>query len=256
MMIKYYAADTLKEKTINHGFFTRLGGHSTGVYAGLNCGLGSDDDPEIIMQNRGLVTAEMSCSPPNLLSPYQVHGVEAICAAQPFEGERPKADALLTDQPGLAISVVTADCAPVLFLGKKEDGAPIIAAAHAGWKGALFGVLENTIDAMNRLGAESIKAAIGPCIQQQSYEVSKDFSNPFLKEDAASAKYFDVYDGAPHFDLSGYCAHRLKRSGIKDISTFMLDTYTNEEEFYSFRRATHKQEKEYGRQISVIVIKE
>ncbi|HOO82901.1 MAG TPA: laccase domain-containing protein, partial [Alphaproteobacteria bacterium] len=168
--------------------------------------------------------------------------------------------AMVTDVSGLALGVLTADCAPVLFYGKKSDGAPVVGAAHAGWGGALKGVLDNTLAMMLELGAvpESIRACIGPCIGQKSYEVRDDFADTFLEEDGRNEVFFTAGRCAGHlqFDLPGYCAAKLGRAGVKNVLIKDLDTYFNEEDFFSYRRATHRHEKDYGRQISVIMIQE
>lgn len=226
-----------------HGFFTRASGVSTGVYDSLNCGFGSEDSPDSVAQNRAIVANQIGVTPEHLLGPYQVHGSEVITITEPFT-ERPKADALVTNTPGLALSVLTADCAPVLF-----HAGGVIGAAHAGWKGALSGVLDNTIAAMKALGATNITACIGPCIAQDSYEVSPEFPDPFIAENPQSAQFFN----ANHFDLSGYCAWRIQRAGAQP-HIIAKDTYANETDFFSYRRTTHRRENDYGRQISVITL--
>ena len=244
-----------------HGFFSRRGGVSKDIYASLNCGVGSNDEPENVAENRANVALAVGCDPENLMGVHQVHSAECVAVSENWGGkDRPKADALATDVPGLAVSVLTADCTPVLLYGEKDGGASVVAAAHAGWGGALGGVLEDTLKKMEDLGAsiESVRAAIGPCISQASYEVSEDFAEPFLKEDETSEKFFKSAHRAGHlmFDLPGYCAFRLARAGVKQVSIKDLDTYFNEEDFFSYRRTTHRHEKDYGRQISVIMIKD
>jgi len=258
--IKFYTADgfcTAENKNIFHGFFTRLGGKSSDVYLGLNCGIGSGDAADNVFDNRALVAQYAGVTAENLLSVYQEHGPNVVHVTQSWD-ERPKADAMVTDKLGYALGILTADCAPVLFHGQKEDGSPVIGAAHAGWKGALSGVLCGTIAAMVQLGAQhkTIEASVGPCIGKQSYEVSVDFVEPFLEENDESERFFHAGSKEGHlmFDLAGYCAWRLVRAGVGSVSLLDKDTYSNEEEFYSYRRMTHNQEKDYGRQISVISI--
>ncbi len=246
-------------RSVFHGFFTRKGGVSKGVYEGLNCGLGSGDNRDDISENRSLVAKKAGVSPDKLLSVYQVHGSNVVTVEAPWpEEERPHADALVCDKAGMALSILTADCAPVLFMGHKKDASPVVGAAHAGWQGALTSVMENTLEAMKVLGAQeqSLRACIGPCIAQASYEVSSDFVPPFIEEDKSAEYFFKVgqKDGHAKFDLSGYCSWRLARYGLKNVSLLGLDTYAHEENFYSYRRATHRNEKDYGRQMSVISI--
>ena len=260
--IEYLTSDNFikpKNTSVFHGFFTRKGGVSDGVYKGLNCGLGSDDTEDSVIQNRDAVAVKARVRNDNLLSPYQVHSADVVTGKTTWSvDKRPHADALVSEIPGIALSIVTADCAPVLFFGHKKDNMPVIGAAHAGWKGALTGVMEATLDAMQALGAqkESLRACIGPCIGQKSYEVHNDFMKPFINEDETSDRFFRTGQNAGHsnFDLSGYCACRLARYGVKYVSLLNQDTYVGEEKFYSFRRATHRNEKDYGRQISVISI--
>ena len=258
--VKFYRAEGLTDQEnghIFHGFFTRLGGHSTGEYNGLNCGIGSGDSPEVVQLNRALVAQKAGVDKDGLLSVYQEHGPQVVNVTQGWE-DRPKADAMVTDQAGFALGILTADCAPVLFAGEKPDGSPVIGAAHAGWKGALSGVLCGTVAAMVQLGAQhkTIKASVGPCIGKQSYEVSLDFVDPFLEENEESERFFHAgsKDGHLMFDLAGYCAWRLARAGVGSVTLLDKDTYSNEEEFYSYRRMNHRGEKDYGRQISVISI--
>ncbi len=261
-VIKALTSDSLlKASGVAHGFYTRRGGVSVGTCAGLNCGLGSEDNPEYVRKNRTLVARDLGASDEALLSVYQVHGNEVAVVEQPWPQDdmRPRADAMVTDKEGLALGIVTADCAPVLFSGQKDDGAPVVGAAHAGWKGALSGVLENTVSQMKSFGArtESIHACVGPCIAKASYEVTLDFIEPFLEHDEQSERFFHSASDAEHvlFDLAGYCAYRISLSGVRNVEILAQDTYKLEEDFYSFRRATHRSEQDYGRQISAIVIK-
>lgn len=258
--IKFHTADgfcNTHDKGIFHGFFTRAGGQSSDVYAGLNCGIGSGDIAANVIANRALVARRAGVAAENLLSVYQEHGPNVVHVTQSWS-ERPKADSMVTDKPGYALGILTADCAPVLFYGVKEDNSPVIGAAHAGWKGALSGVLCGTVSEMMQLGAQhsSIQACVGPCIGKQSYEVSADFVEPFLEENEESERFFHAAskEGYLMFDLAGYCAWRLARASVGSVSILDKDTYANEEEFYSYRRMTHQQEEDYGRQISVIAI--
>ncbi|MGB4106269.1 MAG: peptidoglycan editing factor PgeF [Alphaproteobacteria bacterium] len=241
---------------VRHGFFGRAGGVSGGIHAGLNCGVGSSDDPAHVKANREAVAALMSVEAGNVLSLYQVHGDVCLKVNAPHK-DRPQADAQVTDVPGLAISILTADCAPVLFYGAGKKG-PVIGAAHAGWKGALGGILDSTVYAMEEYGvkAKDIKAAIGPCIGKRSYEVGQDFIAPFLDEDPENERFFmsGGKTGGLLFDLPGYCAARLYNCGLSNVAITGIDTYANERDYYSFRRATHRKEPDYGRQISTIVI--
>ncbi len=233
-----------------HGFFTRKGGVSTGPYASLNCSFSGADAPENIRRNRALVAQEMGVAPEHLLGLKQVHGTKVITVTAPWEiGQGPEADALVTAMPGLALGVITADCTPVLFSDARGE---IIGAAHAGWRGALAGVLEATIAAMRTLGAETITAAIGPCIHQASYEVSADLRAPVLARDKADVRFFTP--GRPghwQFDLPGYCAARLEAMSVP-AEILPYDTCAQEEIFFSHRRRTLRREPAIGHQISVI----
>ena len=242
----------------DHGFFTRMGGVSDGIYQSLNCGPGSDDAPERVQENRACVAEELEVQPDSLLSLYQVHSADCVYVDAPYT-QAPKADALVTDQAGIALGILTADCGPVLFYGEKADGAPVIGAAHAGWGGALKGVLQASVDCMVEHGAnkQSIRAVLGPCIGPASYEVRTDFAEPFLEQDEANEHFFKsaCKEGHLMFDLPGYIAKRLAEAGIRHVSLTGLDTYSDERRFFSYRRATHRGESDYGRQISAIVIK-
>jgi len=255
MGIKTIEAKNFDLHGVKHGFFTRQGGVSVGIYKGLNCGPGSDDDPTAVQQNRQSVVEYINAD--HLLTLHQVHGKDCVVADAPYD-KRPKADAHVTDVPGLALGILTADCVPVLFVGEKTDGAPVIGAAHAGWGGALKGVLAETVGQMQALGAElcSIRAAIGPCIAQKSYEVSASFVDPFMEEDEMNERFFMVAQREGHlmFDLPGYVALKLAKAGVKNVSIGDQDTYALEEDFFSYRRTTHAQELDYGRQISVVMI--
>lgn len=237
---------------VPHGFLGRRGGVSTGAAAGLNTGLGSGDDPAAIAENRKRA-ANAVLPGARLVGIYQVHSPDCVTVAEPWgDDARPEADALVTDRQGILLGVLTADCAPVL-LADREAG--VVGAAHAGWKGAIAGVTDRTIAAMEALGARraSIVAAVGPCISRASYEVDDAFRARFLAEEAGNACFFDA--GKPghwQFDLEAYVAHRLESAGVEQVERLGLDTCGNPERFYSFRRSTHRGEPVYGRQISVI----
>lgn len=238
--------------TVPHGFLGRRGGVSTGLYAGLNVGLGSDDDRAAIARNRELAR-DAVLPGATLLTVHQVHSADVVTATGPIPDEaRPKADALVTDQPGLLLGVLAADCVPILFA---DEDRSIIGAAHSGWKGALTGIGEATLDAMVALGArrEAIGCAVGPCIGRASYEVSERFADPFLERDAEDARFFSAgRPGHLMFDLGGYVAARLATAGAGQITLLDEDTYSQPERFYSYRRSCHAGEPGYGRQISLI----
>jgi len=239
---------------IAHGFFTRHGGVSSGIYASLNCGIGSRDDPAAVRENRGRVISHLGAG--DLVSAYQVHGTTALVVSEPWPLDaRPKADAMVTATPGLALGVLTADCAPVLFA---DAQARVVAAVHAGWRGALSGVVEAAIKAMEDLGAkrERIGAAVGPCIGQDAYEVGPEFKAEFLDRDSDSAGFFSPVNAndRPRFDLSGYIVQRLRQAGVADAAAIDVCTYARNEDFFSYRRTRSRQEPDYGRQISAIVL--
>jgi YfiH family protein len=251
-----FCASTLEScDGIRHGFFTRQGGVSKGVYGSLNCGLGSRDDEENVRQNRSLVAETLGVPPERLLTLYQIHSATAVIVDKPWNGAVSEADALVTRTPGLAIGALTADCAPVLFC---DPEARVIAAAHAGWRGALLGIVEATVASMERLGAkpERVVAVIGPTISQRAYEVGADYVERFLAEEPASSPFFMTDDGSgePHFDLAGYVAERLARAGVGTVSDLGLCTYCDETRLFSYRRSQHHGEQDYGRQISAIVL--
>jgi YfiH family protein len=237
---------------VAHGFLGRRGGLSQGLYAGLNVGLGSDDDPATIAENRRLAT-DAVLPGATLLPPYQIHSADCVTVLAPWDDDlRPHADAVVTDRPGLALGILTADCAPVLFADRE---AGVIGAAHAGWKGAIGGVTDSTLSAMEGLGArrDRIVAAIGPCIARASYEVDHAFQHRFEQDDPANERFFAAgRDGHAQFDLEAYVAHRLASAGVRTVEAMGLDTYADEDRFFSFRRATHRAEPGYGRQISII----
>lgn len=238
---------------IAHGFLGREGGVSTGILTGLNVGLGSQDDRAAIIENRRRAVASV-LPEAQLVTLHQVHSPDAIAVTAPFPDDaRPHADGLVTDRPGLLLGVLTADCAPILFA---DAEAGIVGAAHAGWKGAIGGVTDATIAAMERLGADRsrITAAIGPCIARASYEVDDGFFRRFCEADAENERFFSTGIRADRhqFDLEAYVAARLAAAGIAHVELLGLDTYADERRFYSFRRATHHGEADYGRQISLI----
>ncbi|MER8547670.1 peptidoglycan editing factor PgeF [Mesorhizobium sp. M1088] len=239
---------------IRHGYFTRVGGISSGIYRGLNIGTGSNDDQTLVRENRRRVAEWMGVPANHLLTAHQVHSPDVVIAREPFAGERPKADAIVTDRPGIAVGASTADCGPVLFA---DAEARIIGAAHAGWKGAFTGVLENTIAAMESLGArrDRIVAVLGPSIGPRNYEVGPEFVARFVDADAGSARYFAPSANAGHamFDLNRYTVDRLTRAGV-NAEGLGRCTYAEEELFYSYRRSTHRNEPDYGRQVSAIVL--
>ncbi len=241
---------------IRHGFFTREGGVSRGPYASLNCGPGSQDDPAAVVENRARCMAMLDHPPEALATLYQAHTAEVVVVDEPWPADRrPTADAMVTARPGIALGILTADCAPVLL----ADGrAGVVGAAHAGWKGALGGVLRNTVAAMIDLGAKktSIIAAVGPCIGQRSYEVGPEFPKPFLAEDGGNADYFAPAPRAGHFffDLPGYVSRALSQLGVSEVTRVPADTCRDEARFYSYRRGTLRGEPDYGRQLSAIVL--
>jgi len=237
---------------VAHGFLGRRGGVSEGLHGGLNVGTGSTDTPAALAENRRRAT-EAVLRGATLVTLYQVHSADCVTVRAPIDHAlRPHADALVTDRPGLAIGVLTADCAPVL-LADAEAG--VVGAAHAGWKGALAGVTDTTIVAMEALGArrDRIAAAVGPCIARASYEVDRGFQQRFEQADPANERFFvDGREGHAQFDLEAYVAHRLAAAGLTRIETLGLDTYADADRFFSYRRATHRGEPDYGRQISII----
>ena len=237
---------------VPHGFLGREGGVSTGILAGLNVGLGSNDDREAIAENRRRAVAAVLPGAA-LVTVHQVHSAGSVIVSEPFaDAARPHADALVTDRPGLLLGILTADCVPVLLA---DVAGGVVGAAHAGWKGALHGVTEATIEAMEKLGArrERIAAATGPCIARASYEVDEGFRSRFCDADPANEHFFaDGRAGHCQFDLEAYVAARLASAGIGRVEALGLDTYADETRFFSYRRATHRGEPDYGREISLI----
>ncbi|MBC7906227.1 MAG: peptidoglycan editing factor PgeF [Rhodospirillaceae bacterium] len=241
---------------IRHAFFTREGGVSQGIYASLNCGPGSKDDPKAVSENRARAMAMVDMPPEALITVHQTHTPDVVVVDGPWaEGGRPVADAMVTVTPGLALGILTADCAPVLFADRRGQ---VVGAAHSGWKGAIGGVLENTLDKMVALGAnkKNIVAAIGPCIGQRSYEVGPDFPAPFLAEEPMNRDFFAPSAKPGHylFDLPGYVSRKLSRLGIQDVTRVPADTLRDEARFFSYRRTTLRAEPDYGRQLSMIML--
>jgi YfiH family protein len=237
-----------------HGFFTRRGGVSTGLYASLNCGPGSSDAPAAVQENRRRVAASLN-APHGLVSLYQVHGREVVVVGDDYDiTQRPKADGLVTRRRGIALGILSADCAPVLFA---DVDAGVVGACHAGWRGALAGVSDATIDTMIALGAKRgrIQAAIGPCIGQASYEVSEPFRAEFLAADGGNAVFFasGKREGHWQFDLPAYLMHRLRQAGVT-AENLGLDTCSDPDRFFSYRRMTLLKEADYGRQVSAIAL--
>ncbi len=239
---------------VRHGFLSRAGGVSAGIYAGLNCGLGSDDDRTHVIENRARAAQTVGADDDQLRTLYQVHSASVIDAETMDPDKPPEADALVCTRPGLAIGVLAADCAPVLFA---DPGARIVAAAHAGWRGALDGVVEATVAEMETRGADRgrIIAAVGPCIGPASYEVGPEFPAPFLAQDAANEMFFTPRPNTDRllFDLPGYVRNRLAHAGVADPATTGHDTY-RDENFFSYRRSCHRHEPDYGRNLSLIVL--
>lgn len=265
----HHQAQTLSDcAALAHGFFTRKGGVSEGIYASLNCGPGSEDASDNIVENRRRVAETLGAE--SLCSLYQIHSAEVIAVNEPFT-EKPQADAMVTNQPCIALGILTADCGPVLFADPESR---VIGAAHAGWKGAFSGILENTIAEMEALGArrQHITAVLGPTISQASYQVDAAFCERFSQQDKDNERFFspslpaerfDAFAMQPpqaishyQFDLPGYILHRLNNSGLAKAEALAMDTYNNEAEFFSYRRTTHLGEPDYGRQISAIMLKE
>jgi YfiH family protein len=240
---------------IRHAFFTREGGVSDSIYASLNGGLGSKDAPDKVQENRARMAAALGVAPGRFLTCYQIHSPNVVVAKTPWAREAtPEADAIVTRERGLAIGVLTADCGPVLFA---DAEAGVVGAAHSGWKGALGGVLEATIAAMEMLGAkrDRIRTALGPLIRQENYEVGPEFVARFTAEDAANARYFKPSEKAGHamFDLPSYVAARLARAGVA-LEDLQLCTYADPARFFSYRRTTHRAEPDYGRHVNAIVL--
>jgi len=245
----------LHAERVRHGFFTRKGGISSGLHASLNCGYGSDDSRDDVARNRAFCAASLGVAPESLVTAYQVHGVTVVQVDQPWlSTEAPRADALVTTRPGIALGILTADCAPILAADPK---AGIVGAAHAGWKGAKAGVAEALIGAMMKCGAEPsrIMAAVGPCIGPASYEVGPEFRDDFLADDPHAERFFTIPPGGrPHFDLQAYVAARIAAAGVTRLDRIAADTCAEPDRFFSYRRSRLKGEPDYGRQLSAIAL--
>jgi YfiH family protein len=241
---------------IRHGFFTRKGGVSTGIFRELNCGFGTYEGADVVAVNRRLIAHQIGVSPERLLSVRQVHGPGVVTVEGPWDvNDRPVADAMVTDRPEIALGILTADCVPVLFA---DAVAGVVGAAHSGWKGAFAGVLSETLNAMERLGASRANTvvAIGPAIAQASYEVDAAFREHFLAQDSGHVQFFTELDADRHcrFNLPGYVYELVTRADVSRIDWLKNDTYAEEADFYSYRRSTHRGEDDYGRQLSVICL--
>ncbi len=255
MDLKFKASPLLSDPAISHGFFTRQGGVSTGIYDSLNCGPGSSDDPAAITENRNRVSTCLTGKKRPINTLYQVHSSTIVLLDKPIPaGEKIEADGLITREQNLILGVLTADCAPVLFA---DPVGGIIAAAHAGWRGALDEIFENVVANMIHMGSskENIRAVVGPVIGFESYEVGSGFKETFLQRREENQKYFKKKGSAKFlFDLERFCLDHLEEAGLTKISSLGFDTYTQEDEFFSFRRTTHRAEEDYGRQLSAICL--
>jgi YfiH family protein len=241
---------------VRHGFFTREGGVSAGLYASLNGGLGSADEPDNVGENRARMAAALGVTADRFVTAYQVHSPDVVVAEEPWtRADAPRADAVVTRTPGLAVGVSTADCGPVLFA---DAEAGVVGAAHAGWKGALTGVVEATLQTLEQLGArrERVAVALGPMIRQPNYEVGPEFVDRFLAADAGNQRFFVASSRKGHalFDLPGYIAERLRQAGVARIEDLGACTYADAARFYSFRRSTHRGEPDYGRHVNAIAL--
>ncbi len=250
MTLEILTADSLAP--LRHGFFTRKGGASSGVFKGLNCGLGSSDQAAVVNINRSRVADAMQVAPDHLVTVFQVHSPDVAVISGPLTDAAPRADAMVTATPGLALAILTADCQPVLFA---DPQAGVIGAAHAGWRGARDGILDATIEAMEGLGArrQDIRAVIGPSISQAAYEVGPEFAEDFITLDPGNSRFFaNGTDDRYQFDLIGFGLHRLRSAGVGLAEWIRHCTYSDPDRFFSYRRATHAGEADYGRLISAI----
>lgn len=250
------AKNLSKIPEIRHGFFTRIGGFSKGIYSSLNCGLGSEDDTSLVMRNREVVATSLGLLPQELVTSYQHHSAHVIPVTRAWgTSGLPKGDAMVTDRPHIAIAVSTADCVPVLFADRRGR---VVGAAHAGWRGAVDGITDNTVLAMEQLGAErdDICAAIGPAISGTAYEVGPERHAEFISRDKANEQYFRPSGQPGHFmlDLPAYVENRLRQFGVKSVERIARCTYQDEEHFFSYRRMTHRGEADYGRHLSAITL--
>ncbi len=246
----------LDHVSVRHGFFGRQGGVSTGIYTSLNCGFGSDDTADAVAENRARVARHLSVQPDRLLTVHQIHSADVVTVIEPWPRlEAPKADAMVTNRPGVALGVLAADCAPVLLA---DHDAGVIGAAHAGWRGALGGAVDATVEAMVALGADRsrIAAVIGPCIGGASYEVGEEFRQRFLDADSANDAFFlrPSADAKPHFDLGGYLLARTAKLGLKAVERLSADTLSAPDLWFSYRRETLAGGRDYGRQVSCITL--
>ncbi len=256
MTLPVLTHDAFSFPGIRYGFFTRVGGVSDGIFESLNCGIGSGDDVNKVHENRSRIAASVGVPYSHLLTCYQIHSSKVVPVTAPWPvTDRPKADAMVTKQKGMALAIATADCGPILFY---DPEAKVIGAAHAGWRGAVDGVLENTVDAMEQLGgrAENIHAVIGACIQQASYEVGPEFPAPFLQQDEGNRAFFKEALRAQHFmfDLPGYIRHRLLQAGLENVHNLGFDTFADEATFFSYRRRTLRGDTGHGTLLSVITL--
>lgn len=250
MTLDIITADGLTE--LRHGFFGRAGGASSGIFEGLNCGYGSSDQEDAVRINRARVANALCVEDTHLLTIYQTHSADVVTLTEPLQGNPPEADAMVTSTPGLGLAILTADCQPVLFA---DIGAGVIGAAHAGWKGALSGVLGATVDAMEALGArrDKISAVVGPTISQRAYEVGPEFFDRFCDDTPDHARFFTAGVGDRlQFDLPGFGLHCLRAAGIRDASWTGHCTYSDPDRFFSYRRSVHRKEADYGRLLSAI----
>ena len=250
------SAENLRLPGVRHGFFTRKGGVSSGVYESLNGGVGSRDEPAKVRENRARMAASLGVAAPRLLVPFQIHSSDAIGVAEPWaEDARPRCDALATRVKSLALGVTGADCGMLLFADAREG---VVGAAHAGWKGALYGVIEATLAAMERLGARraDVHIALGPMISANSYEVGPEFAPRFLAEDSSYARFFSPSERHGHamLDLPGFIAARVEKLSVASFENLQIDTYADEARCFSYRRSTHRAEPDYGRLVSAIAL--
>ena len=254
MLAPFHTHEFLDHAHVAHGFFGRRGGVSEGLYTGLNCGPGSHDDKQAVAENRSRVAIALGMLPERLCTLYQVHSPKVVIVHEPFDGVGPQADAMVTNVPRVVLGILTADCAPVLFV---DATANVIGAAHAGWKGAVGGVVENTLVAMEKLGADrsDIAAVIGPCIAQKSYEVGAEFVERFAPEE--QQQFFIPSERAGHrmFDLPAYVAFVARRAGLQRIAMLAMDTCSDPDHFFSYRRSTLRGEPDYGRHISAVALR-
>jgi hypothetical protein len=256
MKVPVIRSEALNLPGIRHAFFTRNGGVSQGVYASFNGGTGSNDDPGNVTENRARMARSVGVAAHALLVPYQIHSADALVVTTPWaEGERPRCDGLVTNVPGIGLGITGADCGMILFA---DPQARVIGACHAGWKGAFTGILESTLTAMESLGAarEKIHAGLGPTIAQPSYEVGPEFVARFVEADANNSRYFlpSQRDGHALFDLPGFISLRLVAAGVGTFENLGLDTYALEDQLFSYRRSTHRNEPDYGRLVSAIAL--